>query len=334
MTKKSKIILGVVSTLLILLITAISLFYFAQSHPQFESISRTEFAIPGLNTKFVPQGFAYDTSSSNYLVSGYMSDGSASRIYFFNEDKATDAKYITITINNENHNGHMGGIAVYNSYIYIASDGYVYRLNKSDITTAENGAEVSVKDYFKTENGADCLSIYNSKLYVGEFYKAKKFETPTGHHIEVKKGETNKALTFVYDLDTSSKYGVKSTTPVYGISMPNQVQGFEFTSDNHLIVSTSFSVSNSHILVYKNPLNDNNRIYHAVNEELSIPVYTLSSSNLLKDLEIPSMSEEIIIKDKKLYIMFESACKKWKMINRTRIKNVHSIELEKLLETK
>lgn len=334
MTKKSKIILGITSTLLILLITAISLFYFAQSHPQFESISATEFAIPGLNTKFVPQGFAYDSNSSNYLVSGYMSDKSASRIYFFNEENSTEAKYITITVNNEKHNGHMGGIAVYNSYIYIASDGYVYRLKKNDVTSAESGKEVAVVDYFKTENGADSLTVYSNKLYVGEFYKAKKYETSTGHHIEVKKGETNKALTFVYDLDTSSKYGVKSTTPVYGISMPNQVQGFEFTSDKKLILSTSYSIANSHILVYESPLNDNNRIYHTISEELSIPVYTLSSSNLIKDLEIPSMSEELLIKDNKLYIMFESACKKWKMINRTRIKNVHSIELEKLLETK
>ena len=334
MTNKSKIIIGITSTLLIALIAAVSIFYFAQTHPIFESISAKEFAIPGLNTKFVPQGLTYDSNSSNYFITGYMSDNSDSRIYIVNESNLEDAKYVTITYENKSPKGHMGGIAIYNSYVYIASDGYVYRLMKDNLTSASNGAEISVIDCFKTNNGADNIVVYNSKLYVGEFYLKNKYNTPSTHHIEVANGETNKALTFVYELNTSNNYGVKSTTPVYGISMPDKVQGFAFNSDGKIILSTSYSIDNSHILVYDNPIDDNKAIYHNIAENTSIPIYPLSSENLLNNLEIPSMSEEIIVKDSKVYILFESACKKWKMINRTRMKNVYSIEVSKLLEIK
>ena len=42
------------------------------------------------------------------------------------------------------------------------------------------------------------------------------------------------------------------------------------------------------------------------------------------------MSEEIAIKNNRVYILFESAGKKYKMFNRKQLKNVYSLSLDNL----
>lgn len=327
MLLKKKLSIIISLTLIILLALAVIIYYFGATYSYYDSIKKDEFAIPGLDTSFVPQGLSYDENSNNFFVGGYMSDGSKSRIYCLAEDNNFEPKYITLLKDDKDFCGHLGGVAVYQNNLFIASDGLVLRANLSDITSATDGSEIAIIDYFTTGNGADSVTVYNDKLYVGEFFKANKYETKPEHHITINEKETNKAIAYCYTLDSSKPYGVSSTTPIYGISVPNQVQGFDFTADGNIVVSTSYSIPDSKILIYSNVFDVSNKTNISLFDK-SFDVYILASNNLKKEITAPAMSEELIIKDNRAYILFESACSKYRFVNRTRTTNVHSITID------
>ncbi len=105
------------------------------------------------------------------------------------------------------------------------------------------------------------------------------------------------------------------------------MQGIAFTDDGKVICSTSYSVVDSHILIYDNVLNSEN--YKTINLfDSDFNIYVLSNSHKIKDVTAPSMSEEIIYKNDRLYILYESACSKYFLDNRRRLKNVESILIE------
>lgn len=327
MMLKKKLGIIISLTLIVLLALAVIIYYFGATYPYYDSIKKDEFAIPGLDTSFVPQGLSYDENSNNFLVGGYMSDGSKSRIYCLSQDNNFEAKYITLLKDGKDFCGHLGGVAVYQNNLFISSDGLVLRANLSDITSATNGAEIAIIDYFTTSNGADSVTVCGNKLYVGEFYKADKYETKHEHYITINENEINKAISYCYTLDSSKPYGVSSTTPDYGISVPNQVQGFDFTATGNIVVSTSYSIPDSKILIYENVFDVSNKTNITLFDK-NFDVYVLSSKNLKKEITAPAMSEEIIIKDNRAYILFESACSKYRFVNRTRTTNVHSIAID------
>ena len=45
--------------------------------------------------------------------------------------------------------------------------------------------------------------------------------------------------------------------------------------------------------------------------EREVPLYHLDSANLTDWVEMPPMSEEVLCKDGKVYVLFESACTKY-----------------------
>ena len=62
MKKSIKIHLIVWSSLLLVLISAVMIYYLGDSYQQFYALAEKDFAIPGLETKFVPQGLEYVTN--------------------------------------------------------------------------------------------------------------------------------------------------------------------------------------------------------------------------------------------------------------------------------
>lgn len=327
MTQKKKIGIGISLIIIILFALLIIVYYFGATYPYYNSIKKDEFAIPGLDTTFVPQGLCYDQNSTTFFVGGYMGDGSESRIYYLSPNSNFEPKYITLLKDDNDFAGHLGGITIYQNNLFIASDGLVLRVNLSDIISSTNGEKVEIIDYFKTGNGADSITVYENKLYVGEFYKAGKYETKSDHYITITEQEINKAISYCYTLDTTKAYGVLSTTPDYGISLPHQAQGFDFTTSGNIVVSTSYSIPDSKILIYSNVFDNANKTNISLFDK-NFDVYILSSNNLKKEIIAPAMTEEIIIKDNRAYILFESACSKYRFVNRTRTTNVHSITID------
>jgi hypothetical protein len=110
------------------------------------------------------------------------------------------------------------------------------------------------------------------------------------------------------------------------LSLPNQIQGLAFTSDGKVITSASYSISDSRITVYKDVFT-NDYLTQMTVDGNTLPVYVLKQDNLLRDIPAPAMSEGIVVKNDRVFILYESACSKYKLVNRTRKTSVESISI-------
>ena len=320
MKKGLKITLSVVVTIIVLIGAFLLWWFVGDSYKDFYGKSTKGFAIPGLDDGFIPQGFCYVESDQTYLISGYMNDGSASRVYVVKNNQTE--KYFTLkNTDNTDYVGHAGGIDTNGESVWVAGDKKVNRFGYPDIALVENGESINIVDTFDPKNGADFVTVQNDILWIGEFYHAAKYKTPESHHITTPSGEVNHALTFGYTISNGSNYGISSTTPVKAISMPAQVQGMAITADK-IYLSTSYSLPNSVIYEYANKLNSTTSIYeYAEGEEISLLI--LDKADLTTSTSAPCMSEEIVIVDGKLCVLFENACAKYKLFTREKSYNVY-----------
>lgn len=324
MKTRTKVTLIILASIIAMLGVAVYIYYFTASYPAFDAIAVKDFKIPGLETKFVPQGIDYDENTDNFLVSGYMSDGSASRFYVVNKTTKKTVKYFTLTVEGKAYKGHASGVAIDGEFAWVASEGKVYRFNFTDALDLV-GKKLEILDSFETKNGADFILTYNNKLIVGEFHDGKKYVAPKSHKVETGTG-TNYALAFIYNINQAEPYGIASTTPIAGLSLPNKAQGMSFTKDNNIIISTSSSISDSKLLIYENVLEQATTQTLTINE-VDIPVHVLCKDNKVDSITAPTMSEELVLVENKVYLLFESNCRKYRFFNRTRLNNVYALDI-------
>lgn len=327
--KKKLIVLGVLEVILIALFVFLTVWYFGASYPAFEKIARKEFAISGLDEKLSPQGICTLPENGEgyaFATSGYITDGSPSRVYLTGGTKAD--KYVTLTREGKPLTTHFGGLTCTGNYLLIASGKKIVRVSLAEALTAENGASIAVKDEFTTDIG-NAYCYYDgeaNELYVGEFYRAGNYETAESHHITAN-GETNYAFIYVYEADENKEGGVVSQTPVRALSVRGLVQGVA-VSDGKIYLSTSYGLPDSILYTYSKPT----EVFGSAEvNEAQVPLYRLDSENLTSTLTAPCMSEEVCIKDGRLYVLFESECVKYKYFVRTRLYHVYSIALTDLI---
>lgn len=310
------------------IVLTLLIYYFGAFYPTFNGLGKKkEFDVPGLEEGFIPQGLDYFEQDDIFLVSGYMNDGSASRIYVVDKKTGVVVKQLSCVKSGADYTGHSGGIATDGKFVWLVGDKKVETLLYSDITNANTGEKIEIKSTIEMGNGCDFVDVYNNKLVVGEFYRAGKYDTPQTHHIKVSDTETTHSVAYVYNIDDSTASGMGGL--VFAISLPDQAQGIGFvgTSEGErIVISTSWSISNSELKVFENPLNKETSKQISIKDK-SVPLYELNSNNLSKTISAPAMSEELTVVDGRLFIMFESACKKYKFVNRTRTKSVLSIEI-------
>ena len=322
----------VTTIVMIIIFVAFTIFafvyYFGESYTEFYRTARAEFEIVGLEDNLVPQGMDYYETDDIFLVGGYMSDGRASRMYVIDGETNETEKYFSLAYVDENSEtvdylGHCGGIATDGNGVWFCGEGMVYYFKYEQIANVENGGQIVADSYFSAPNGADFLTIYDNKLFVGEFHREGNYNTSETHIIETENG-TNRAVTFVYEINNNEDYGLMNLNPVYAISTPSLVQGMVITNDS-IILSTSYSLPSSNIYVYENRLGINpvRMTFEDVDNE--VDTYILSTP--AKTIEAPCMSEEMAIKDGRLYILFENACNKYKYFTRDNFKTAYSIEL-------
>lgn len=324
MSKAKKITTLVVACLFAFLSIFMIFWYFGESYGDFYSKANKEFEIAGLSEGFTPQGLTYDPVSKTFLSCGYMKDGSASRIYVINGQTKTTTKYFTLKDGETDYVGHAGGIATDGTNVWLSGDGKVIRFNFSEIAGVENGSSLNIIDSFVSNNGADFVTVENDYLWVGEFQRDGKYDVPESHFIETSNGKINKAVSFCYELDKNAEFGIASTTPIKALSTPSLVQGMVI-SGNKVLISTSYSLPNSHLYTHDNVFTSTDKTF--TYDATEIPLYILEDDNLVYDLEAPCMSEELVIAEERIYIMFESACQKYGFVTREPLRNVYSINL-------
>lgn len=136
--------------------------------------------------------------------------------------------------------------------------------------------------------------------------------------------KANYALGYLYSIDGEKQGGVVDLEAV--LSLPEKVQGLTLTAGGKLVLSTSYSIPDSKLLVYENVFKEEtNKTFNYQGKE--VPLYVLDDSKLAKKYTLPAMSEEIVLVRGRVYVLFESACNKYKLFNRTRTKNVYSLDI-------
>lgn len=334
MKRTGKII--AVSVAVIVAIIVISALVYILIQPliyrDYYSKAEKEFEIAGLGDGVVPQGFAYAEDEEVYLQTGYMADGtSASRIYIIENDGST--RYIELfTADGSPYLGHTGGIAVGEELVWLANDGdeeqndnCVWVLN-SDLLLDEATTEITLTEYFLPESNSAYCTVYDGMLWVGEFYKDGEYSTKESHHLTTSTGEENSSLICGYIIDESKPNGLADETPDKILSVCEQIQGVAFNGNGEIALSSSYGFSSSHLYLHRNVLGDEADTAFTV-DDTSVPVWFLDSDSLTEDLKTPPMSEELIAKDGKLYIMYESASNKYIFGNFIRGRYVYSYPL-------
>lgn len=325
MAKRRKIWIPVILSLVAIIAATLLIYYFGAIYVDFNNIATKEFLMPGLDTSFVPQGLTYNENNDVFLISGYMSNDTPSRVYVVDGETGNTTKYFNVTIDGNISNAHFGGIASYDNTIWLTGKNNVLRLDMDTILTVENSKSVESLDEFDTNNTSDFVTVVDNKLIVGEFYREKSYETDTTHHITTTDG-INKALGFAYTINTEQPFGLESILPEYAISFPDIVQGMCLNKNGDIVLSTSYSIFDSHLYVHKNILESDTYTTTTI-KGLDLKTYILDSSTLVTNLTCPAMTEEIVLVEDKVYVGFENASKKYKYFNRARNKYVYSLDI-------
>ncbi len=292
--------------------------------------AETAFKVPGIADGFIQQGFdfyegnAETDEDDRFLVSGYMKDGSASRVYVLDKD-GNVLNYTKLTDKaGQNYTGHAGGIAHNGAYLYITNDDNdensinVFSL-ASVLDDNQESAKLqgSIYVYLKP---AFCY-IHEGKLYTGNFHRDghEKYKSPDEFNLGT---EENTAMMLSFELNSTviDNYGV-SKTPSEAYSITSQVQGM-CVANGKLVLSTSWGLNPSHLYIYDfEKINTRGTIPTSVftSQELygekamakPIPLHIITDDDLEKEVTAPPMAEEMVYYDGNILVMNESASAKY-----------------------
>lgn len=261
-------------------------------YSEYYSINENVCKNPGLNDGFVCQGIAANEANNVFIVSGYMKDHSASRLYI--TDKNNESYFVSLSSNGKAFKGHAGGVATTGDNIYLASGDTIYTFSLSEVLNSENGAIIDIGEGIEVNNQASFVYTDETHLYVGEFHDGENYITE--HPYQTNDGKYYAII---------SRYPLNDlTTPNKIYSIRNKVQGACFTPDGKVVLSTSYGLTSSVFYVYNEA--------DAVDSGQTLdgaPVYYLN--NCLNEIKGPAMSEDLDYYDGKVITLFESACNKY-----------------------
>lgn len=271
------------------------------------------FKIPGVNEGYVPQGFDYDESEQTYLLTGYMSNGKASRVYVVNEAGAS--RYTELKdAKGGDYTGHTGGIAHFGDYIYITGTKGVDVFSYADVR--EDKISTTQLGTVLTYNDPAYCTVYNGYLFVGSF--AGHDEIVSEHEkTTTPSGDVNRSIITVFRLDAEATFGV-DPAPKAVITATDLVQGMCFMGEDRVALSTSWGLEKSNLFIYDMKLMPKEENFHFKGEfdgqAFSFPNierYHLEKQQIIETIVAPPMAEEVLYMDGKIYVMNESASNKY-----------------------
>lgn len=271
------------------------------------------FQTPGLNEGYVPQGFDYDAEEKTYLLTGYMSNDKASRVYVVDEKgnaRCTELK----KANGDDYTGHTGGIAYYGDYLYITGSKGIDVFSYADVREGKTSIQCmgTVLTYI---DPAYC-TVHDGYLYAGSFADYDE-ELEDYEETVTPSGDLNRSIITVFRLDPNQEFGI-DPAPKAVITATDIVQGMCFTDQNEMILSTSRGLAQSKLYIYNLSDLAMESDYHFQGtfkgKDFSfegLKRYHLESEDLVDTIIAPPMSEEILYMNGRIYVMNESACNKY-----------------------
>ena len=257
----------------------------------------------------VPQGSTYVAEEKTFVNSGYMKDRSASRIYFYTDNKKPS--YVTLkTPDGKADTTHAGGVAYKDGYIYLTSGSNINIYSWEDIkAAATKGKSVTYSHQISTDYGNAFCHIEGDILYVGEFYHPSAYPTDVSHHFTTDCGDEHHAIITLFDINRIKNSGFKTAIPIKAYSITDYAQGMCITGEGNICITTSYAFRTSHIYVYE-PMNNELPDGEITVNGAKVPLYYIDSNHLKEDIKFAPMSEELVYVDGRVYTISESAsCK-------------------------
>ncbi len=265
--------------------------------------AQTEMRIPGLWSGFVTQGFE-KVGEDTYLVAGYDKADKPSSIYVLQGDKQTECELFDAE--GQASLTHAGGVTVFNKFVYVAHGEYCDMYLLTDVLDGDGKA--TMVDRAKTSNQISFCSVVDGKLYAGAFYReGTQYLTPETHHITTATGDKNTALIMLYTLDETTGKPV-SETPEKLYSITSNVQGMCVTGSGKIVLSTSWGLTPSKLLVYDETKAQQTTL---TLNDTEYQTTVLDSACLTQTITAPPMAEELVYENGRVIIMCESASMKY-----------------------
>lgn len=312
MKKVLKALLIVAISLIALVFIICNLLFKMPVWNYYQASERT-FSLPDIHSGFIPQGFEYVETDGNFLVTGYMNDGSASPVYVLDKEGNILSKVSLPDKEGHTITSHNGGISIYKDFVYVAGgqDCCVNIYSYEDIL---NGSpkHLGVIDLKFAENdylGPAFVTASEGKLIIGEFYRLENYPTCASHQFTTSAGGQNHALAIVYELgDYPNSFGYNPASAEIW-SIPDLTQGIAF-KDGKIYTSASYAVAKSDIRVFDYAKANSGKTIDLLGQK-SAPLYELDSNSLENSYLFAPMAEEITFVDGCLYTMCESASNKY-----------------------
>lgn len=282
--------------------------------------------IPGLQQGAIPQGLSYSKKYNSIFISFYFGTHIPSVVSVI--DRSNNASIGTFALKeslNSFHYGHVGGLTVSDNFVWVSSNGKLYKYKISDITNNTSSRALVPISAIETETKASFVTYYQEVLFVGEFAYGGKYKTKNLHHIENRDGVKHYAWVCGYNVDTK-RNGLK-----YILSIRQKVQGICIT-DKYIFLSISYGRRNRSIIeVYKNPLQEQPHRTVTLENGLKAPLWYLDGKNIIREIDFPPMSEGITLIDGKLAVLPESGAEKYQNGGLGPLDHIILIDLEEYL---
>ena len=262
-------------------------------------------SIPDIHNGFIPQGLSYYPENDCFLITGYFARRSHSPIYICDRKSNNYKKILMNTSEGEDYSGHAGGISIYNGIAYVSgsTEGTMYGFILSSLFSAEDGMELAADVRLNLKSSTDRMRVSFSAvddlyLYAGEFHSEPFFCTHKSH-VARTHNTTQKAYLLGFVIS-----GKNELIPSVVYSIPDRIQGACFDK-GFLYLSQSKDLFSSRILTYNtdNLHTEETRLVFGT----KVPMYHLDEKNAEKITQIPPMSEEILVIDDMMNILYESA---------------------------
>lgn len=287
----------------------------------FFQFSKPGFIIPGLHQDLIPQGFAYWEQENWLFVSYYCDHDDCSSVVAIIDAK-TNLLIKALRLKNVDdslYTEHAGGVAVNDRYLWVSSSSTLYYMNMDKVMSANHNDEVAFDGTIPTDVNGSFVKVSDNVLWVGEFAHSTNYSTKESHHTKSRTKVQYKGWITGYELDPKTQFipDHKQETedgipvPDYILSIPYRIQGVGFL-DKYIILSESYGrTADSHLLIYKNPLNNTVHKYVSFGDH-EVPLWFLDDLNHLETMVAPTMAESIVQYQNALYVLFESGANKYK----------------------
>jgi len=290
------------------------------------SKAEKQFLIPALSENLIPQGMDVCDATGILYISGYYSTkGKNSAIVAV--DTATGklvAEYILKKPGNLAFDGHVGGVAVTDTTLYVSgtkdTEGHttILAIPLSDLP-AEGSHEITVQNAIPVPVSPSFLSYSDGYLWVGNFYHpGADYVLSDGMHYTTEDADGNALGCYImgYDMtggDTGLTVadGDEYAQPDVVLVGPNKIQGV-VVKDGAVTLSQSYGrTNNACLLHYALDLSDAPDTVATVNDR-EVNAYVLDSKRQMEAVTAMPMTEALAdAPDGGIYVLFESGAIKY-----------------------